>query len=189
MSSCWSFGPIGSLLSHWLIFKLYYVFNIIHVILTSTWTTAFQLIECPSIYELMPSLDFCWKDPPVLQVWREKNDSSGNLSASLDSHEPVSAISVMKEALSDNTVSFQLVILYHVSRLFSFLFSSKRVLAVWKNSLPNDLSWPIVSMFEACYGYCLIIQPFFFYMRTIISNKLLIGEIVMLPFWMHGIHT
>ncbi|CAA7405492.1 unnamed protein product [Spirodela intermedia] len=72
----------------------------------SKWSMHQLLIECPSIYELMPSLDFSWKDPPVLQVWREKNDSSGNLSASLDSHEPVSAISVMKEALCDNTVDY-----------------------------------------------------------------------------------
>ncbi|CAA6668602.1 unnamed protein product [Spirodela intermedia] len=59
-----------------------------------------------SMHQLVWEYDFSFStNPPVLQVWREKNDSSGNLSASLDSHEPVSAISVMKEALCDNTVS------------------------------------------------------------------------------------
>ena len=57
----------------------------------------------------MSSIDFSWEVPPTLQVWREKNDSSGNLSSSLDNHGPVSAISVMKEALSDNVVSFHLI--------------------------------------------------------------------------------
>ena len=57
----------------------------------------------------MSSLDFSWEVPPTLHVLREKNDSSGNLSSSLDNHGPVSAISVMKEALSDNVVSFHLI--------------------------------------------------------------------------------
>lgn len=64
----------------------------------------FQLIECPSIYELMASLNFQWEHIPLLEIWRGKlND--GNSSIILESYPPVESVEIFKEALLSNTVS------------------------------------------------------------------------------------
>lgn len=64
----------------------------------------FQLIECPSIYELMSSLNFQWEHIPLLEIWREKlND--GNSGIILESYPPTESVEIFKEALSSNTVS------------------------------------------------------------------------------------
>lgn len=65
----------------------------------------FQLIECPSIYELLANPDFQWENVPLLQLWRQKHDDSGNSSALLESYEPKESIALMTKALSNNAVS------------------------------------------------------------------------------------
>ncbi|MQM20376.1 hypothetical protein Taro_053394 [Colocasia esculenta] len=72
----------------------------------SKWSMHQLLIECPSIYELMPHLNFQWENTPLLQVWRDKHAASGDPSTLLESYEPAAAISVMKEALSTNKVGY-----------------------------------------------------------------------------------
>ncbi|XP_077219504.1 alpha/beta-Hydrolases superfamily protein [Tasmannia lanceolata] len=72
----------------------------------SKWSMHQLLIECPSIYELMACPNFDWDATPLLQIWREKHDSSGNSSAMLESYEPAEAISIMKEALLNNQVDY-----------------------------------------------------------------------------------
>eukprot|EP00262_Sarcandra_glabra_P017622 TRINITY_DN6080_c0_g1_i1.p1 TRINITY_DN6080_c0_g1~~TRINITY_DN6080_c0_g1_i1.p1 ORF type:complete len:536 (-),score=86.36 TRINITY_DN6080_c0_g1_i1:97-1704(-) len=71
----------------------------------SKWSMQQLLIECPSIYELMGCPTFDWHTTPLLQLWREKHDSAGNSTAILESYEPLEAISIMKEALSNNVVN------------------------------------------------------------------------------------
>lgn len=67
---------------------------------------SFQLIECPSIYELMACLDFKWEHIPLLEIWRQKCDSNENSTVMLESYPPVGAIPVFMEALSANKVSY-----------------------------------------------------------------------------------
>lgn len=69
----------------------------------------FQLIECPSIYELIACPHFHWQHIPVLEIWKEKQDGDGNSQIILESYPPKETIEVLKEALSSNTVSFELV--------------------------------------------------------------------------------
>ena len=64
-----------------------------------------QLIECPSIYELLASSTFHWEHTPLLQIWREKLDDSGKKSALLESYEPDEAIKMIEKALSKHEVS------------------------------------------------------------------------------------
>lgn len=64
-----------------------------------------QLLECPSIYELLANPNFQWKDTPLLQIWRENLDNDGKKSALLESYEPAEAIKMIEEALSKNEVS------------------------------------------------------------------------------------
>ena len=64
-----------------------------------------QLLECPSIYELLANPNFQWKDTPLLQIWRENLDNNGKKSALLESYEPAEAIKMIEKALSNNEVS------------------------------------------------------------------------------------
>ncbi|OVA02163.1 Lecithin:cholesterol/phospholipid:diacylglycerol acyltransferase [Macleaya cordata] len=72
----------------------------------SKWSMQQLLIECPSIYELMACPNFDWQSTPLLEIWREKHDSNGNSGVMLESYEPAEAISILKEALSSNTVNY-----------------------------------------------------------------------------------
>lgn len=65
----------------------------------------FQLIECPSIYELMACPDFHWQNPPRLEIWREKHDDDENSLIMLDSYTPEESITIFEKSLSSNTVS------------------------------------------------------------------------------------
>jgi phospholipase A1 len=64
-----------------------------------------QLLECPSIYELLANSNFHWKDAPLLQIWREKLDDNGKKNALLESFEPAEAIRMIQKALSEHEVS------------------------------------------------------------------------------------
>lgn len=68
-----------------------------------------QLIECPSIYEMMTNPDFKWEKQPKIEVWR-KQSSDGESSVKLESYGPVESISLFEEALKNNEV--QLTIFY-----------------------------------------------------------------------------
>ncbi|KAG6385223.1 hypothetical protein SASPL_154051 [Salvia splendens] len=62
----------------------------------------FQLLECPSIYELMACLDYKWEHVPLLEIWKKRCDSDGNSSTVLETYPPVEAIPIFMEALSTN---------------------------------------------------------------------------------------
>lgn len=64
-----------------------------------------QLLECPSIYELLANSTFQWEDTPYLQIWRQKLDTNGKKSAMLESYEPDEAIKMIREALSKHEAS------------------------------------------------------------------------------------
>lgn len=68
-------------------------------------SSPFQLLECPSIYELMACLDFNWEHIPLLEVWRKICDDDGNPTTVLETYPPVEAIPIFMEALSKNKVS------------------------------------------------------------------------------------
>ncbi|KAI3965802.1 hypothetical protein MKX01_010759 [Papaver californicum] len=72
----------------------------------SKWSMQQLLIECPSIYELMACPNFDWQCHPLLEIWKEKHDSNGSPKVMLESYKPAEAISIMKEALSSNTVNY-----------------------------------------------------------------------------------
>lgn len=73
-----------------------------------------QLIECPSLYELMGCPDFHWENIPVLELWREKHDSNGKHDSDgkphviLESYHPEDSIEIIKESLANNKVSYLL---------------------------------------------------------------------------------
>jgi hypothetical protein len=67
-----------------------------------------QLIECPSVYELMASKDFPWTDPPELRLWRQQTEENGEPNPEcpsvLERYGPKDYLQVMSAALQGNTV-------------------------------------------------------------------------------------
>ncbi|RDX64760.1 Lecithin-cholesterol acyltransferase-like 4 [Mucuna pruriens] len=93
-----------------------------------------QLIECPSIYELMGCPNFRWKHIPVLELWHERHDSDGNSHIVLESYPPRDNIEILKQALVNNTVNydgedlplpFNLEILKWANKTWEILSSAK----------------------------------------------------------------
>ena len=102
----------------------------------------FQLIECPSIYELMACPNFQWKNPPRLEIWREKHDVDGNSFIMLEPYTPKEGISIIEESLLSNTVSVNLNIKFNhiiVFSLHSNVFLCKNCLT----SLPARLTMQV----------------------------------------------
>lgn len=64
-----------------------------------------QLVECPSIYEMLPNPSFKWKQDPVVQVWRKKKSGDEEV-VKLDVYDTTHCIELFEEALRNNEVSF-----------------------------------------------------------------------------------
>lgn len=64
-----------------------------------------QLIECPSIYELMACPNFHWKHIPLLELWRERLHEDGKSNVILESYPPRESVEIFKQALVNNKVS------------------------------------------------------------------------------------
>ena len=62
-----------------------------------------QLVECPSIYEMLASLGFNWHAQPHIQVW-QKSSVDGETSVNLKSYGPTDSIALFEEALRNNEV-------------------------------------------------------------------------------------
>lgn len=84
-----------------------------------------QLIECPSVYELMAHPEFDWEEPPELRLWRKRVDDDGTSIVSREAFGPNEYVTVMMEALKENTVSeylrfaLNLALLQDLASLFS----------------------------------------------------------------------
>lgn len=63
-----------------------------------------QLIECPSVYELMAHPHFDWSVPPELRLWRKEAKENGEEKVLLEAFGPKDNVGVMMAALEDNKV-------------------------------------------------------------------------------------
>lgn len=57
----------------------------------------------------MGNLSFSWEDIPLLQIWRERHNSSGQVQALLESYEADEVTTIMNQALLGNTVSLKAI--------------------------------------------------------------------------------
>lgn len=71
----------------------------------SRWTMHQLLVECPSIYEMLPNPDFNWKAEPQIHVWR-KQSNDGETPAKLESFGAVECITLFEEALKNNELNY-----------------------------------------------------------------------------------
>lgn len=62
-----------------------------------------QLIECPSVYEMLPNPEFQWKKQPEIQVW-QKQTKDGDIFVNLESYGPMENVALFEEALRHNEV-------------------------------------------------------------------------------------
>jgi hypothetical protein len=79
-----------------------------------------QLVECPSIYEMLPNPEFKWKEKPIIQVWRKNPEKDGTVE--LVQYEATDCVSLFEEALRNNEVDSNITMLfYHITFLMHLL--------------------------------------------------------------------
>ncbi|KAL9263105.1 Phospholipase A(1) LCAT3-like protein [Drosera capensis] len=66
-----------------------------------------DVVECPSIYELMPNPGHNWKEHPVIEVWHKKQTEDEAPSVKLETYGPLESSSIFEEALRTNELSYQ----------------------------------------------------------------------------------
>lgn len=86
-----------------------------------------QLVECPSIYEMLPNPAFNWKKQPQIHVWRKTDDDS----IQMDSYGPTKSVTLFEEALKDNEVLINIF-----TQIFSYIYIPVKLLQNF-NSIPR----------------------------------------------------
>ncbi|XP_052199829.1 phospholipase A(1) LCAT3-like [Diospyros lotus] len=71
----------------------------------SRWTMHQLLLECPSIYEMLPNPQFKWKKKPEIQVW-QKQSKDGNTSVTMQSYGPMESVALFEGALRNNEIRY-----------------------------------------------------------------------------------
>ncbi|MCD7456595.1 Phospholipase A(1) lcat3 [Datura stramonium] len=70
----------------------------------SRWTMHQLLVECPSIYEMLPNPDFKWEKQPEILVWRKKS-KDGNTVVKLERYDARTSVTLFEEALKSNELN------------------------------------------------------------------------------------
>ncbi|PIA29785.1 hypothetical protein AQUCO_05800100v1 [Aquilegia coerulea] len=85
---------------------LQFVYGFQSCFFVSRWAMHQLLVECPSIYEMLPNPDFKWKKQPEIQVWRKQTENKEDSSAILESYGPTESVLVFEEALRNNELNY-----------------------------------------------------------------------------------
>jgi len=68
------------------------------------------LVECPSIYEMLPNLNFNLKEKPTIHVWRKNPEKDG--AVELVQYEASDCVYLFEEALRSNEVDFNIKMIF-----------------------------------------------------------------------------
>ncbi|KAL1552189.1 Phospholipase A(1) lcat3 [Salvia divinorum] len=71
----------------------------------SRWSMHQLLVECPSVYEMLPNPGFNWKKEPEVLVWRS-NSSDGEATVTQESYGCNECVSLFAEALKNNELDY-----------------------------------------------------------------------------------
>ncbi|CAH9071131.1 unnamed protein product [Cuscuta europaea] len=71
----------------------------------SRWTMHQLLVECPSIYELLPNPNFQWRKKPEIRVWR-KMSQDGEALVELESYGLKESLILFEKALKKNEMDY-----------------------------------------------------------------------------------
>lgn len=115
-----------------------------------------QLVECPSIYEMLPNPSFKWKQDPVVQVWRKQ--SGDEEAVKLDVYDTTHCIALFEEALRNNELNHKgksISLPFNFS-IFKWAAETRKILD--NAQLPNNISFYNIfgisydTPYDVCYG-------------------------------------
>ncbi|GMH10352.1 hypothetical protein Nepgr_012193 [Nepenthes gracilis] len=122
------------------------------------WTMHQLVIECPSIYELLPNPGFNWKIQPSIQVWRKQSIEGEAPSVKLETYGPLESFTVFEEALRHNELNYngQTVALPFNFAILKWATGTRHVLdnaqAPQGVSFYNIYGTSFDTPFDVCYG-------------------------------------
>lgn len=122
----------------------------------SRWSMHQLLVECPSIYEMLPNPEFKWKKQPEILVWR--GQSTDGETAKLESYSTTESVLLFEEALRNNELKYdgKTVALPFNFSIFNWASDTRKILNNVK--LPEGISFYNIfgtsfdTPFDVCYG-------------------------------------
>ncbi|XP_062198890.1 phospholipase A(1) LCAT3 isoform X1 [Phragmites australis] len=135
---------------------LQFVYGFESFFFVSRWAMHQLLVECPSIYEMLPNPDFKWKEKPIVQVWRKNPEKDGVVE--LVRYEATDCVSLFEEALRNNELTYngKTVALPFNMSVFKWATETRRILDNGK--LPDTVSFYNIygtsyeTPYDVCYG-------------------------------------
>jgi hypothetical protein len=97
------------------------------------------LVECPSIYEMLPNRNFNWTEKPTIQVWRKNPEKDGTVE--LVQYEASDCVSLFEEALRNNELTYngkKVALPFNMS-VFKWATETRRILD--NAELPDTVSF------------------------------------------------
>ncbi|CAH1430085.1 unnamed protein product [Lactuca virosa] len=123
----------------------------------SRWSMHQLLVECPSIYEMLPNPEFQWKKQPEIFVWRNRSEN-GQDSAKLETYDTSGCVGLFEEALKGNEIEYnkKTIPLPFNSSIYKWAATTRKML----NSvqLPQGIDFyniygtSLDTPFDVCYG-------------------------------------
>ncbi|CAL5082312.1 unnamed protein product [Urochloa decumbens] len=135
---------------------LQFVYGFESFFFVSRWAMHQLLVECPSIYEMLPNLDFNWKEKPIIQVWHKNSEKDGTVE--LVQYEATDCVSLFEEALRNNELTYngkKVPLPFNMS-IFKWATETRRILD--NAVLPDTVSFYNIygtsydTPYDVCYG-------------------------------------
>ncbi|XP_020261487.1 phospholipase A(1) LCAT3 [Asparagus officinalis] len=135
---------------------LQFVYGFESFFFVSRWTMHQLLVECPSMYEMLPNPGFKWKRQPVMQVWRKT--SGDEEMVKLDSYDSTECIALFEAALRNNELNYngKSVALPFNFSVYKWAAETRRILDNVR--LPKSVSFYNIygisfdTPYDVCYG-------------------------------------
>ncbi|XP_078165517.1 lecithin:cholesterol acyltransferase 3 [Carex rostrata] len=134
---------------------LQFVYGFASYFFVSRWTMHQLLVECPSIYEMLPNPTFKWKQQPVLHVWRKNSDNGEVL---LTEYDATDCSSLFEGALRNNELTYngKSVAVPFNESIYKWACETRKILDTAQ--LPDSVSFyniygvSLETPFDVCYG-------------------------------------
>ncbi|XP_068661354.1 phospholipase A(1) LCAT3-like [Aristolochia californica] len=137
---------------------LQFVYGFESYFFVSRWTMHQLLVECPSIYEMLPNPGYKWKQQPLIHVWRKQSENAGNSDSELETYDPTDCSSLFSKALKDNELKYggSTIPLPFNYEILSWATGTRQILN--DAQLPDSVSFYNIfgtsfdTPFSVCYG-------------------------------------
>ncbi|XP_073356629.1 phospholipase A(1) LCAT3 [Aegilops tauschii subsp. strangulata] len=135
---------------------LQFVYGFESFFFVSRWAMHQLLVECPSIYEMLPNPNFEWKEKPIVQVWRKNPEKDGTVKLVL--YEATDCVSLFEEALQNNELNYNgktIALPFNMS-IYKWATETRRILE--NAELPDTVSFYSIhgtsyeTPYDVCYG-------------------------------------